>query len=85
MLDHANVGHANEWGLADEPAVLPGAPLDTVWTIIGGQEQFVCFDIRDGMIRQIYGILNPDKLAFIRRAGSPPTRDLPPSTAEDQP
>jgi hypothetical protein len=58
-----------------------------VWTIIGGQEQLVSFDIRDGMIHQIYAILNPDKLAFVRRAASPctamPSQGSPGHTAND--
>ncbi|MGE5292433.1 MAG: RNA polymerase sigma-70 factor [Micromonosporaceae bacterium] len=37
-----------------------------VWVVVGGQEQLVAFDIRDGLIHQIFGVLNPDKLAFVR-------------------
>jgi RNA polymerase sigma-70 factor (ECF subfamily) len=33
-----------------------------IWTVIGGQRQLVAFDIRDGRVHAIYGVLNPDKL-----------------------
>ncbi|MFB9830698.1 RNA polymerase sigma-70 factor [Actinoallomurus acaciae] len=33
-----------------------------IWTVIGGQRQLVAFDVRDGRINAIYGVLNPDKL-----------------------
>ncbi|MEU7692229.1 RNA polymerase sigma-70 factor [Microbispora hainanensis] len=36
-----------------------------VWTVIGGQRQLVAFDVRDGRIHAIYGVLNPDKLIHI--------------------
>lgn len=36
-----------------------------IWTVIGGQRQLVTFDIRDGRIHAIYGVLNPDKLSRI--------------------
>ncbi len=36
-----------------------------IWTVIGGQRQLVAFDIRDGRIHAIYGVLNPDKLTHI--------------------
>jgi RNA polymerase sigma-70 factor (ECF subfamily) len=37
-----------------------------IWTVIGGQRQLVAFDVRDGVIHAIYGVLNPDKLTHIR-------------------
>jgi RNA polymerase sigma-70 factor (ECF subfamily) len=36
------------------------------WMVMGRQEQLVAFDISSGMVHGIYGVLNPDKLAFIR-------------------
>jgi hypothetical protein len=36
------------------------------WMVMGHQEQLVAFDIGDGTVRRIYGVLNPDKLAFVR-------------------
>jgi RNA polymerase sigma-70 factor (ECF subfamily) len=36
------------------------------WMVMGRQEQLVAFDISGGMVHGIYGVLNPDKLAFIR-------------------
>jgi RNA polymerase sigma-70 factor (ECF subfamily) len=39
-----------------------------IWTIIGGQRQLVTFDIRDGRIHAIFGILNPDKLSSVTLA-----------------
>ncbi|WP_040693044.1 RNA polymerase sigma-70 factor [Nocardia vinacea] len=41
-----------------------GAPA--IWMTMGGQQQLVAFDIRDGRIHNIFGILNPDKLSHIR-------------------
>jgi RNA polymerase sigma-70 factor (ECF subfamily) len=41
-----------------------------VWTVIGGQEQLVTLDVRDGRIHAIFGVLNPDKLAHIRPQAS---------------
>lgn len=55
-----------KYALGDARLVEANGAL-AVWTIIGGQEQLVSFEIRDGVIHQIYGILNPDKLAFVRR------------------
>ncbi|MCW2915878.1 MAG: polymerase subunit sigma [Actinomycetia bacterium] len=46
-----------------------GAPA--AWSVIGGQEQLVTLDIRDGRIHVIFGILNPDKLLHIRPADQP--------------
>ncbi|GLY73875.1 RNA polymerase sigma factor SigJ [Actinoallomurus iriomotensis] len=37
-----------------------------VWTVIGRQRQLVTFDVREGRIHAIYGVLNPDKLTRIR-------------------
>ena len=42
-----------------------------IWTIIGGQRQLVTFDIRDGRIHAIFGILNPDKLSSVTLANTP--------------
>lgn len=39
-----------------------------VWTVLGGQEQLVTLDVRDGRVRAIYGVLNPDKLVHVRPA-----------------
>jgi len=50
-LDEARLTQAN-----GEPAI---------WTVIGGQRQLVAFDIRDGRVHGIFGILNPDKLSGI--------------------
>ncbi len=36
------------------------------WMVMGHQEQLVAFDTNSGVVRRIYGVLNPDKLAFIR-------------------
>jgi RNA polymerase sigma-70 factor (ECF subfamily) len=36
------------------------------WMVMGRQEQLVAFDTSSGVVRGIYGVLNPDKLAFIR-------------------
>lgn len=36
------------------------------WTRIGDAHQLVVIDIRDGLIREIYGVLNPDKLERVR-------------------
>lgn len=42
-----------------------------IWTEIGGQRQLVTFDVRDGRIHAIFGILNPDKLTrYAAGAGS---------------
>jgi RNA polymerase sigma-70 factor (ECF subfamily) len=32
---------------------------------MGGQQQLVAFDIRDGRIHNIFGVLNPDKLSRV--------------------
>jgi RNA polymerase sigma-70 factor (ECF subfamily) len=45
-------------------AEVNGGPA--IWTVIGGQQQLVTFDIRGGRIHAVYGILNPDKLGHIR-------------------
>ncbi|GAA4228097.1 DNA-directed RNA polymerase specialized sigma24 family protein [Streptosporangium album] len=37
-----------------------------LWSVIGGQEQLVTFDIRDGRIHGIFGVLNPGKPAHVR-------------------
>jgi RNA polymerase sigma-70 factor (ECF subfamily) len=39
-----------------------------IWTVIGGQRQLVAFDLRDGRIHAVFGILNPDKLSSITPA-----------------
>lgn len=42
-----------------------------IWSVIGGQRQLVTFDIRDGRIHAIFGVLNPDKLTRVAQgAGS---------------
>lgn len=42
-----------------------------IWTEIDGQRQLVTFDIREGRIHAIFGILNPDKLTrYAQGAGS---------------
>ncbi|GAA4513884.1 sigma-70 family RNA polymerase sigma factor [Actinoallomurus oryzae] len=38
-----------------------------IWTVIGGQRQLVTFDVRDGRIHAVYGVLNPDKLTHAGR------------------
>ncbi|MET7770641.1 RNA polymerase sigma-70 factor [Nocardia sp. NPDC005366] len=40
-----------------------GAPA--IWMNMGGLRQLVAFDIRDGRIHNIFGVLNPDKLSRI--------------------
>ncbi|MEV5749600.1 RNA polymerase sigma factor SigJ [Actinoallomurus sp. NPDC052308] len=42
-----------------------------IWTVIGGQRQLVTFDIRDGRIHAVYGVLNPDKLSHFRQNENP--------------
>jgi RNA polymerase sigma-70 factor (ECF subfamily) len=37
-----------------------------IWTRIGEGHQVVVLDIRDGLIKDIYGVLNPDKLTRVR-------------------
>jgi RNA polymerase sigma-70 factor (ECF subfamily) len=37
-----------------------------IWTRIGEGHQLVVLDIRDGLIKDIYGVLNPDKLTRVR-------------------
>jgi hypothetical protein len=37
-----------------------------IWMTLGDQDQLVTLDVRDGRVHQIFGILNPDKLAYIR-------------------
>jgi RNA polymerase sigma-70 factor, ECF subfamily len=37
------------------------------WLVTGRQEQLVAFDVSGGTIHGIYGVLNPDKLAFVRQ------------------
>lgn len=51
-LQEAQLTHAN-----GEPAI---------WTVLGGQRQLIMFDIRDGSINAIYGVLNPDKLLNLK-------------------
>ncbi|MGN9838192.1 RNA polymerase sigma-70 factor [Nonomuraea sp. H19] len=41
-----------------------GAPA--IWTRVGRMNQLVVIDIRDGLIKGIYGMLNPDKLARVQ-------------------
>lgn len=41
-----------------------GAP--TIWMAMGGQEQLVAFNVRDGRIHAIFAVLNPDKLSLVR-------------------
>jgi RNA polymerase sigma-70 factor (ECF subfamily) len=53
-LGEVRVVHAN-----GEPAL---------WTTIDGRQQFVAFDVRDGLIHGIFAVLNPDKLAQFRAA-----------------
>jgi RNA polymerase sigma-70 factor (ECF subfamily) len=36
------------------------------WLVMGRQEQLIAFDVSGGVIHGIFGVLNPDKLAFIR-------------------
>ncbi|GLY88775.1 RNA polymerase sigma-70 factor [Actinoallomurus iriomotensis] len=36
-----------------------------IWTVIGRQQQLVTFDVREGRIHAIYGVLNPEKLTRI--------------------
>lgn len=46
------------------PVEANGAPA--VWMVMGGEEQLVAFDVRDGRIAAIYGVRNPDKLRYVR-------------------
>jgi RNA polymerase sigma-70 factor (ECF subfamily) len=50
-----------------------------LWTGMAGQEQLVTFDIRDGRIVAIYGMLNPDKLHHMHRPAAEhgPAADRP--------
>lgn len=49
------------------PATANGKPA--IWTVIGGQQQLVTLDVRDGRIRAIFAVLNPDKLTRVQPAG----------------
>lgn len=40
-----------------------------VWLTMGDKEQLFAFDIADGKVRTIYGVLNPDKLTRARPGG----------------
>lgn len=46
-----------------------------LWLQMGGQDQVVAFDIRDGRIHQVFAVLNPEKLTSLHRrpaGGDPP-------------
>ncbi|MEU8803994.1 RNA polymerase sigma factor SigJ [Spirillospora sp. NPDC048819] len=61
-------GLASRYGLgATEIVEANGGPA--VWTRIDGHGQLAVFDIRDGLIHAIYGVLNPDKLSRVRPPG----------------
>ncbi|MFI6926096.1 RNA polymerase sigma-70 factor [Nonomuraea spiralis] len=37
-----------------------------LWTRVGGNDQLIALDVRDGRIQELYGLSNPDKLARVR-------------------
>ncbi|GGO76954.1 RNA polymerase sigma-70 factor [Nonomuraea cavernae] len=41
-----------------------------VWMRVGPQEQLIMVGVRDGSVREIYAILNPDKLGRVRSAAA---------------
>ncbi|MEV0233628.1 RNA polymerase sigma-70 factor [Nonomuraea sp. NPDC050786] len=55
------LGLRNKYGLS-EAQVLDVNGRPAIWTRVAGHRQLVAFDIQDGRIAAIYGVLNPDKL-----------------------
>src|SRR5690606_3059977 len=45
-------------------AAASGRPV--LWSRLGGKRQLLAVDLRDGRVREMYGVLNPDKLGRVR-------------------
>ncbi|MFI7639427.1 RNA polymerase sigma-70 factor [Nonomuraea sp. NPDC049400] len=58
------LGLRNRYG-SPETQMLDVNGHPAVWTRVSGYEQLVAFDIRDGRIKEIYNIANPDKLTRV--------------------
>ncbi|MFD4255350.1 RNA polymerase sigma-70 factor [Amycolatopsis thermoflava] len=52
----------------DEVRIAESNGQPAVWTRLGGQEQLVTLDVRDGRIHAVFAVLNPDKLTRVRPA-----------------
>ncbi|MEV4116364.1 RNA polymerase sigma-70 factor [Nonomuraea sp. NPDC049695] len=61
------VGLRNKYGPA-EAQVLDVNGHPAIWTRVARYRQLVAFDIQDGRIKEIYSILNPDKLTRLTPA-----------------
>jgi len=49
----------------DESRIIEANGQPAIWMRIGDQDQLAAFDIRDGQIHTIFGVVNPDKLARV--------------------
>ncbi|MEQ4718158.1 RNA polymerase sigma-70 factor [Nonomuraea sp. B19D2] len=58
------LGLRNKYG-SPETQVLDVNGHPAIWTRVSGYRQLVAFDIRDGRIKEIYSMVNPDKLTRV--------------------
>lgn len=63
LLSRNPMGEAHPVETNGEPAL---------WLRMGGQAQWFGIDVRHGRIQSLFSVLNPDKLAHLRRAPPPP-------------